>query len=126
MDVFAEIDKLCFEEALKGNLGTKYHDLRSLYRAEIISLMAGAEPERLILGDCLGGDGGGDYQDRYQIALIADNEFSEDEWERYEARMRRQTRRLVRKHRDKIERVAKALVEHQTLSAEAIANLTAA
>jgi hypothetical protein len=120
MEAFGEMDRDCFEEALKGNLDTRCRDLGSLYRAKIIGLMAGAEAEKVIFGGCLGGDGGGDYKDRYQIALIADSDFAPDKWERYEPRMRRQTRRLVRKHRDKIERVARALLEHQTLSGEAI------
>jgi ATP-dependent Zn protease len=39
--------------------------------------------------------------------------------------MRRQTRRLIRKHRDKIERVATALLERGMLTAEEIDRLVA-
>jgi len=52
-------------------------------------------------------------------------ELPDDLWRRYEPRMRRQTRRLVRKHRDKIERVAAALLERWKLEPDEIDALTA-
>jgi ATP-dependent Zn protease len=87
-------------------------------RAGIIVTMAGAEAEKELIGFCRGGDG----PDQYQIACMADNiwDTSSEECARWYARLRRQTARLVRKHRDKIECVAKALVEKNTLSAEEI------
>ena len=81
--------------------------------------MAGAEAEHELLGHSAGGDG----DDRYQIELMAETRWafsSDEEWKRYEPRMRRQTRRLVRKHRDKIERVADALLEHGSLEPDEI------
>jgi ATP-dependent Zn protease len=59
------------------------------------------------------------------MAEARDTELSEDQWQRYEPRMRRQTRRLIRKHRDKIERVAAALIERKTLEANEIDALIA-
>jgi hypothetical protein len=76
----------------------------------ILALMAGAEAEIVINGACAGGDG----EDRHCIAVAADSSdsnFSPEKWTRFEPRMRRQTRRLVRKHREKIERVAADLLE---------------
>jgi hypothetical protein len=42
------------------------------------------------------------------------------EWSRWEPRMRRQTRRLVRRHRATIQRVADHLKKRKTLTAEEI------
>jgi hypothetical protein len=84
--------------------------------------MAGAEAERELLGTCHGGDG----SDLYQIedaAISSDGFSSHDEWKRFEPRMRRQVRRLVRKYRAKIELVAQALLEHEILSSEEIDQL---
>jgi pullulanase/glycogen debranching enzyme len=46
------------------------------------------------------------------------------QWARWEVRLRRQTRRLIRQHRDKIEQVADALLAKGKLSAKQIDNLT--
>lgn len=94
-------------------------DRRSAYRGTIMLRMAGAEAEIEILGECEGGDG----NDRYLIEMMAnagDAQFSFELWQRYEPRMRRQVRRLIRKHRNAIERVAAALLVHRTLSGEEI------
>ncbi len=56
-------------------------------------------------------------------AISSDSGFSEENWPRYEPRLRRQTRRLV--HRDKIERVAKALLQRKHLEADEIDGLMA-
>ena len=97
----------------------KYHrDEPTALRARIIVLMAGAEAERELLGQCAGGDG----QDRRQITFMGDtlmDTFS-PAWDRWETRLRRQTVRLVRRHRKAIERVATALVEKETLAATEI------
>ncbi len=45
---------------------------------------------------------------------------SRAEWSRRRDRLRRMTRVLVRRHHDRIERVARALLEHRTLSGKAI------
>jgi hypothetical protein len=76
--------------------------------------MAGAEAEREIVGLESRGD-----DDRYQIALMMDSELASPdspEGVRIEARLRKMARMLVRRHRERIERVAMALCEHKTLS----------
>ncbi len=94
----------------------KFRQARSAFCGKILGTMAGTEAERELLGQCAGGDS----DDRHQIAMMADSEGWGDRWDRYEPRMRRQTRRLVRKHRDKIERVAQALLERGVLEAHEI------
>ena len=93
----------------------KYRDMSSVYIGRILAYMAGAEAEKELLGRVPVGDG----DDQFQIAMMADRgtDLSDEQWERYEPRMRRQTRRLVRKHRSKIERIAAALEEHGKLQA---------
>jgi hypothetical protein len=91
----------------RGELRVKYRDVRSAFLGRIIAYMAGAEAENELLGLCRGGDG----NDRREIEWMAESrhaELPEDLWRRYEPRMRRQTRRLVRKHRASVERVADA------------------
>jgi len=96
----------------------KYRDPSSVFLARTISLMAGVESEEMILGQ----NQGGDNDDRYQILLTADSELNipNGDWERYEVRIRAQTRRLIRRHRLRIERVAQALLERGTLEADEI------
>jgi ATP-dependent Zn protease len=79
----------------------------------IVALMAGNEAEV----ECLGSANGGDKEDRRAIALIIDTEFPTFESEKEEPRLRRAARALVRRHRDKIERVAAALLAREVLSA---------
>ena len=98
----------------------KYRTLASVVRARIISTMAGAEAERELIGYCDGGDG----DDVYQVTCMADSELMptlSDEWAPLELRMRRQTRRLVKRHRENIKLIANALAERRTLSAVDIA-----
>jgi ATP-dependent Zn protease len=100
----------------------KYHrDMPTVWRARMIAFMAGAEAERVVLGDSAGGDG----EDQRQIAFMADNlmDTFSPEWDRWAARLRRQTVRLVRRHRRTIERVARALYRRRTLTAEQIDRL---
>jgi hypothetical protein len=90
-------------------------DMHSIYIGRILTLMSGVEAEKELLGSCNGGDG----DDLYHIedaAVSSDGFSSHDEWKRYEPRMRRQVRRLVRKYRAKIELVAQALLEREMLS----------
>src|SRR5262245_52229508 len=64
-------------------------DMHSIYIGRILTLMAGAEAERELLGTCHVGDG----SDLYQIedaAISSDAFSSHDEWKRFEPRMRRQ------------------------------------
>lgn len=102
----------------------KYREIHTVVQGRIISSMAGAEAEREILGYCAGGDG----DDRDQIEMMAsssDSGIEPEAWPRWELRMRRQCRRLVRKHRSKIIRVAAALECETTLLAKQIDELVA-
>ena len=109
-------------EAVERGGSFRCHDARSAFRGRIIAMMAGAEAENELLGRCSGGD----WHDRTEIEWMAASratKFPDDLWQRYEPRMRRQTRRLVHKHRDKIERIAAALLEHDTLHPDEIETL---
>ena len=106
----------------QGEIPTKYRDPRSAFRGTIIARMAGAETENELLGSSHGGDG----QDRRDIECMAELRYAELPivlWMRYEPRMRRQARRLVRKHHAKIERVARVLLDRQRLEASEIDTL---
>jgi hypothetical protein len=94
------------------------HD-NAVWHARIMTFMAGAEAEVMLLGAAQGGDG----DDRYQIELMAENVVCAD-WNRLEARLRAMTRMLIRRHRDRIERVAAALLVKRKLSAKQVDSLT--
>jgi hypothetical protein len=106
----------------------EYGAPKELAEAFCIALYAGAEAERVILGDAnenlLVGDGVD--QERATHALIdvggvrGASYVCDDVWERHEARLRRKAKALVQQHRAVIERVAKALIEHGTLRADEI------
>jgi hypothetical protein len=68
-----------------------------------------------ILGQCSGGDD----DDRYNFLLHVEP-MSPERWQHYEPRMRRQTRRLVRRYRHEIQRVARKLLERHTLTQDEI------
>jgi hypothetical protein len=91
----------------------------AMWHARIMSSMAGAEGEVVLLGSTHGGDG----DDRYQIDLIAEQLAVETDWVRLEVRLRAMTRMLVRRHRALIERVAQALIERTTLNREELDEL---
>lgn len=99
----------------------KYHrGIEECLRARIMAFMAGAEAEAEILGQCAGGDG----DDRDQIAYMLDTlQLSDHDWFRWEQRLRRQCRRLVRKHRFKILKVADALHLKETMHGDEIDRL---
>ena len=86
----------------------------AVFHARIITYMAGAETEAVLLGMEAIGDG----DDRLQIGMMAEELSTplEHFWERTEARLRAMTRMLVRRHRDRIERVAKVLLKKTTLT----------
>jgi ATP-dependent Zn protease len=88
----------------------------AVFHGRIMAYMAGVEAELILLGSTKGGDD----DDRRQIELMAE-ELDHDpaDWGRWEIRLRRQTRRLIRRHRDRIERVADALLAKRKLSANA-------
>ncbi len=92
----------------------------AVFHARIIAYMAGAEAEIALLGRCRGGDG----EDRYQIALMAEQlDIPDEHWDRVEPRLRAMTRMLARRHRALIERVAAALIDRETLSREELDEL---
>jgi ATP-dependent Zn protease len=66
----------------------------AVWVARIITYMAGAEAEVEFLGKVPQDDD----DDRYQISLMME-EIAPSDWERYEARLRRMTRMLVRPRR---------------------------
>jgi ATP-dependent Zn protease len=88
------------------------------FRARILTLMAGAEAERELLGltDIEDAD------DRLEIARLAAAPESGllECFVEYEPRMRMQTRRIVRRYKSVIEDVATALLDQMTLSSEDI------
>jgi hypothetical protein len=107
-----------------GDEGTRPHgDIDSVLRGRVLTFMAGWAAEIEILGSCRGGDG----DDRRQVALMLEqipiSGYQHDgdrTTERYEARLRDRARGLVRRHRATIERVAAALQERGTLTADEI------
>ena len=99
----------------------KFRDASSAFLATVIARMAGAEAESVLLGQVALGDG----DDRDQINLLAESEIEIplDDWPKFEARLRAQTRRLIRRHRQSILRVAEALIERGTLQANEVESL---
>jgi hypothetical protein len=96
----------------------------SAWIANIICLMAGAETDVELLGSPRSGLGDG--HDRRDIGILMErlvDPADDAEWGRVEARLRAMTRVLVRRHRARIDRVAKALVAKTTLSAKQIDKL---
>ena len=61
-----------------------------------------------------------DLDDIANLVADPDAEIPNGSWKRYEPRFRRQTRRLVRKHRAKIKAVAVALLRSHQLTAKEI------
>ena len=90
----------------KWDAAGRWRELDTAYRARMIAYMAGAEAEVEFFGECRGRDG----DDRQQVDLMLDSLLPLGaDLPGYETRLRRFTRRLVRRHRDKIEAVAGAL-----------------
>jgi ATP-dependent Zn protease len=101
----------------------KFRDVSSAFLASIIARLAGAEAERVLLGT----DGVGDDDDRDQILLLVEAGYIEiplNDWPKFEARLRAQTRRLVRRHQRSIACVAEALMERGTLQADEVVALS--
>lgn len=116
-------DARVYESVSRGVRPQRVRDPRSAFRGTIIARMAGAEAEAVLLGSRAIGDGA----DRREIEWMATSSDAElgDLWPRYEPRMRRQTRRLVYKHREAIRRVANALMERDVLAGEEIDRIAA-
>ena len=82
----------------------------------IITLMAGAEAEEVITGRVLDGSneaGHAQILDGAFDVLYPHVVFDAFDWQKREARLRRMTRILVRRHRARIERVAEALLAEE-------------
>ena len=91
----------------------------TVLHARIMTLMAGAEAEAVLLGRNPISDG----DDRHQIALMAEELCHSVAWDRLEPRLRALTRMLVRRHQARIKRVAKTLLAKTTLSAKQLDRL---
>jgi ATP-dependent Zn protease len=91
----------------------------AVWHARIITYMAGAEGEAILLGAIADGDG----DDRYQIELMAEQLENCKDWPKLEKRLRAMTRMLVRRHRALIERTANALLRKTTLSRQQLDRL---
>jgi hypothetical protein len=98
----------------------KVRDEAAVWHARIISFMAGAEAETELLGRR---SSPSDREDQAQIELMAAELPAQDLWERREPRLRAMTRMLVRRHKARITRVARALLSKTTLTAEQIDKL---
>lgn len=95
----------------------RWRDVDAALRARIMIYMAGAEAEAEFFGECAGGDG----DDRREIDLTLDSLLPPDaSFPAHEARLRRFTGGLVRRHRDKIEAVARELLRSKHLPGERI------
>ena len=113
--ITADPDTCVYQWEKRGKVRGFFPD-DAAFHARLITYMAGAETEAVLLGIDAIGDG----DDRYQIALMAHSLMgvsnSDEFWDRIEPRLRAMTRMLIRRHRDRIERTAKALLKKTTLS----------
>ena len=91
----------------------------SMYRARIMTLMAGRESEIEVFGK----DPDAEFGDAYDLRDIDLTIEGADVDERTLAKLRSKTRGLVRRHRAAITAVAKALIRKRTLSAQQIDKL---
>jgi hypothetical protein len=119
----ARWDREFFERAerdprlfLQGRGPRQYEDA---VFARALMLMAGAEAEIEFLGRCAPGD---DDDRKWIVDCIREIERADD-WDRYEARLRRQCRRLVRRHRAGIDRIAQELLRRRKLEGDEVTAL---
>jgi|SRR5271165_914618 len=100
----------------------RWRDYDTIMRGRIMTYMAGAEAEEVLLGDCAGGDG----EDRRQVALMLSTllgDADKVETDAWKQRLRRHTRGLVRRHAGRIELVAEALLLRRRLEGSVIDGL---
>jgi hypothetical protein len=98
-----------------------YRDQRAVYIGRILTFMAGAEAARILLGVH---DDLGDGDDRRQVWYILDDmPRAPTDPSRYELRLRQMARMLVRRHRERIVRVADELERRTTLSSSRLDKL---
>lgn len=100
--------------------GKDHRSLKSAGIALILTAFGGLHATEELLGCYDSSDEDADAAFATQLVWAT---FSDDEAERYIPRMRRQTRRLIRKHSNKIERVAATLVERRSLSTDELDEL---
>lgn len=96
---------------------------RPLIEAHCVSLYAGAEAERLFLGDTAGGEWRDNetVRDRLSYVSVRGAAFvGDDVWQRYENRLKGRAANLVRKYQEDIKRVASELMKRGTLEYEEI------
>jgi ATP-dependent Zn protease len=101
----------------------RWRDEDTALRAMAIIWAAGAAAETELLGSCEGGDGD-DRCNITNVALSVLGEYAgpEDDarWDRWYAMIDRQAQRLVRHHRDKIEKLAHEFMSRQTMTGQEI------
>jgi hypothetical protein len=98
----------------------KVRSTQAAWIARTIHSMAGAEATAEFIGT---GAEPGDEDDRRQIGLMLEEIADSTDRDKYEVRLRRMTRMLVRRHKVLIERVAKALMANTALSREELDKL---
>ena len=88
--------------------------IQAAFRGRILAYMAGREAEVELLGQCQGGDN----DDQSRIGLMLEDLYPGewDQQDKFERRLRRFARNLVRRHRPKIEVLSRALIEQRTRS----------
>jgi hypothetical protein len=96
----------------------RFRDPASAFRGTIIARMAGREAELEIFGTQ--GDEGDYHDDEMQIALLLEDAEPWGDPDHFKTRLRGKTRRLVRRHRQSIERIAHALLSRSLLTPSAV------
>jgi hypothetical protein len=89
----------------------RYREQTTIWLGRIMTFMAGAEAEAVILGNCSGGDG----NDRYQVMLMLE-EIAPKDTPAMESRLRRWAATLCRRHIDRIKLLASVLMREGFLS----------
>ena len=100
----------------------RQRDYDTIMHGRIMTYMAGAEAEEVLLGDRAGGD----THDRRQVALMLSTLLGyadDEETAAWEQRLRHHTRVLVRRHAGRIELVAEALLVRHRLEGSEIDGL---
>jgi hypothetical protein len=123
--VTAHEDDCTMEWLIRGKeRGTPVNRWCAAAHARIMTCMAGREAEEVLLGRFDGGDGG-DLERITEIsnALIPGIDAAAA-WDKCEARLRRMTRMLVHRHRERIARVADALLAKGRLTRRELDKLT--
>ncbi len=105
-----------------GYIAHTKRERRAIARMAIIGSYAGMEAEWLIDPDAPESNGGADNQNafwlsrEYGVYPSGTSYMGDDIHQAYLARLRIEARRLVRRHRDKIQRLAELLAVRKTLS----------